>query len=607
MPGIVGLISREPAADCERIVRDMVQSMAHERFYVMGTRSFPELGIYAGWVAHADGQAAQVFQSRNGVVQLILAGECFPDPEDIRCLRLAGHDVGQQVGDWLLPLYEERGDAFFKRLNGLFSGLLLDRRQRRAFLFNDRYGIERLYWVESRNKVFFASEAKALLRVLPETRRFDEISLGQYLRYGCTLNWRTLFRGVQQAQGGSLWRMDAGGLQRGNYFSPSEWEGQSPLPEEEFHEQFSETFRQILPAYFTSSVAPGIALTGGLDTRMIMACLHSKVEPAPVCYTYAGEAGETLDARVAARVAKSCGLRHSLLRIGADFFAQFGELVDRTVYLTDGCFGATGAHEVYLNALARAQSPVRVTGVFGSEVLRGASTFKPMTLSTQLFRSGWAKAAGEASTAETLSRLHPVTFAAFREVPWNIYGSLMACRSQVTFRTPFLDNAVVALAYRTPESLRRTSRSAVQFIEERNPSMASIATDRGLLGKCGGVMRLVRRLAAEVTFKLDYYNNEGMPHALTRFESMFRGANCVVPLLGHHKFLHYRGWFRRELAGYLREAAADAARTQSGIWDAREVVRMAEEHIEGTRNRIFDVATVLTLRAVERQLLQFRN
>src|SRR5206468_813556 len=123
----------------------------------------------------------------------------------------------------------------------------------------------------------------------------------------------------------------------------------------------------------------GISLTGGLDTRMIMACLPDLPKP-PICYTFAGLHGETLDARVAARVASECGLEHRLLRIGPDFLSEYGNYVDRTVYVTDGCAGAVGAHEIYLNAQARRLAPLRLTGNFGSEVLRSMSTFKTVGL-----------------------------------------------------------------------------------------------------------------------------------------------------------------------------------------------------------------------------------
>ena len=66
-------------------------------------------------------------------------------------------------------------------LNGLFSGLLVDRRRNLALLFNDRYGIERIYYHETPAALYFASEAKALLRVLPELRAFDEEASGHLM------------------------------------------------------------------------------------------------------------------------------------------------------------------------------------------------------------------------------------------------------------------------------------------------------------------------------------------------------------------------------------------------------------------------------------------
>ena len=40
----------------------MARSMMHECFYASGTYSVPEMGIYAGWVAHENSfAAAQVF------------------------------------------------------------------------------------------------------------------------------------------------------------------------------------------------------------------------------------------------------------------------------------------------------------------------------------------------------------------------------------------------------------------------------------------------------------------------------------------------------------------------------------------------------------------
>jgi len=119
------------------------------------------------------------------------------------------------------------------------------------------------------------SEAKALLRVLPELRKFDQEGVSQFLTFGCTLEQRTLFRGVQLLPGASVWSFENGKCQKEIYFSPETWESQSVLPAESFAAQFQETFKGVLPRYFESQSRVGVSLTAGLDSRMIMACLET--------------------------------------------------------------------------------------------------------------------------------------------------------------------------------------------------------------------------------------------------------------------------------------------------------------------------------------------
>jgi asparagine synthase (glutamine-hydrolysing) len=604
MPGVAGVISTRPAEHCQRLVESMVAAMKHESFYVSGTYCEPEMAVYAGWVAMDQTFASsQVFFNEQRDIGLILSGECFVDLETLTGLKQKGHKFETGKGDWLVHLYEEEGSEFFEKLNGLFSGLLVDKRRRQAYLFNDRYGMERLYWHETKDAIYFASEAKALLRVLPELRAFDEQGVAQFLAYGCTLEGRTLFQGIHVLPGGSLWSFENANCRRTKYFSEQTWESQQVLPAPSFEARFQETFKKVLPRYFESQARIGISLTGGLDTRMIMACRPETADK-PICYTFSGGTGETLDDHLAHRVARACGLEHRLLRIGPDFFSDFASHVDRTVYITDGCFGVTGAHEIYLNREARQLAPVRLTGNYGSEVLRGVSTFKPVGLSPNLFDPRFASALDASAEPVRNRSKHAITFAAFHEIPVNLFGSLAAGRSQVHFRTPYLDNEIVALAYQAPESLRKLPRTALQVIKDGNPSLSTIPTDRGVGGVASGLPRALNRLFLEAMFKLDYYHNEGMPHWLSRFDFALDRIDSGIRIFGHHKFLHYRKWFRRELASYVTGALNDDSVRQSQFWSPGFLAQMARAHIQGRRNYVREVNAVLTLAAVERLLFR---
>jgi asparagine synthase (glutamine-hydrolysing) len=603
MPGIVGVISQKSAEECASLVGSMLSSVQHEDCCASGTYFLEEMGVYAGWIAHEESFAAgQVFVNEQHDIALIFSGECFPDPETCSDLRQKGHRL-ENSNDWLVHLYEEEGEQAFEKLNGLFSGLLIDNRQRKAFLFNDRYGSERIYWHQTKDATYFASEAKALLRILPELRAFDNEGVAQFLTYGCVLEGQTLFQGIQLLPEASMWSFERGQCHKRRYFSPQTWESQPCFSADEFQSTFQETFTRVLPRYFESQAKIGISLTGGLDTRMIMACRPDSVRDL-ICYTFSGETGETFDDRLAAQVARACGIEHRLLRIGSDFLSDFASHVDRTVYVTDGCLGATGAHEIYFNKQARQLATVRLTGNYGSEVLRGVSTFKPLRLSPALFNPEFNGVLDSATDSLANGSTHPITFAAFREIPWNLFGTLAAGRSQVSFRTPYLDNELVALAYRAPESLRKSSLPAWCLVKANSTLLSGIPTDRRPSADSAQPAAILRRFFSEATFKLDYLNNEGWPRWLSPFDSIFTRVTSSLKIVGLHKYLHYRQWFRRELAEYVKAVISNARTQQAPFWNRSFLKKMATDHVEGRNNYVFEINAVLTLEAVQRLLLR---
>ena len=578
-----------------RLVDEMTASMQHEKFYTSGTYSAPELGVFASRIALPDSFSdAQPIENGQGSIALLLSGECFSDPVSCDQLGASGHEIYGHNAGRLVSLYEASSPHFFANLNGLFSGLLIDRRQRKVFLFNDRYGMERIYYHEGRDGFFFASEAKALLRILPELRAFDKDGLAHYLQYGCTLEWSSLFRGINILPGASLWSFDGEKTEKRRYFSASTWESQQPLHAEPFAVALKQTFTRLLPRYLAPEEEIGISLTGGLDTRMIMAC-RPEIARHLVSYTFAGLATDTLDARLAARVAAAAQVPHHVLRIDHDFFSDFASLADRTVYITDGCLGVCGSHEIYLNRKARELSRIRLTGNFGSEILRSATTFKPINVSAELLHPDLRPALYDNRLRPSKDAMHPVSFAALREIPWHLFGLARAAQSQLTTRTPYLDNDLVALAFRAPGQSRRSSTPALHVIRDSHPELARIPTDSGLV-PASRFSSFLGSLWYRPTFKLDYWRNVGFPKPLSLIENWLGGAP-------QHRYLHYRRWFRTELAGYLRERLSDPHTMRSHLWNRRFLQDIAEGHVSGRNNYLREIDTVLTYSAIEHLLL----
>lgn len=586
MPGIAGIFAATPSPAHESAVRRMVATMEHHGESESGLCVVPEFGVYAGWVAHAGSYAAQQSIARAGVpAWMVFSGECLG--ADATALLAANrHEPARAVS----------------QLNGLFAGLWIDG-DGEAWLFNDRYGSERLYYYQKDGATYFASEAKALLAVLPELRAFDETGVAQFLAFGSTLQGHTLFRGVRLAPGGSLWhwrRNRTLDVQR--YFTPADWEGLEPWSAAEFEARFNATFPAVLPDYLDRHASVGLSLTGGLDTRMIAACLpHSKVPG--VAYTYSPDDHDRLlDLTIARRIASMCAMPHHALRLGPWFLGDFRRHLDRTVYISDGCAGVLGTHELPFSEQARRLAPIRLTGNYGSEVLRSMSTFKRVGPGNELLDPDVARRVDGVVAEQKARNVHPVTHAAFEEVPWHLFGTLAVGRSQLSFRTPYMDNRIVELAYRAPAELRRTPDPALRLIHENNLAMARIPTDRGIAWGANPLVQAARRAYCAVTFKLDYWHKEGLPDALTPLDGMIGGLSHVG-LLGLHKSLAYRLWFRGPLAELASDVMADGRTRRLPFWSPAALDAIVPEHRAGRRSRLRDIHAVLTLESVHRNLI----
>jgi asparagine synthase (glutamine-hydrolysing) len=311
LPGIVGLITNRPRAAAESELLAMVESLRHEPFYTSGTWIDAEQGVYVGWVARRGSFAdAMPLRNESGDVTLVFSGEDFPEPGLIPELRVRGHEVEPHGPSYLVHRYEEEAD-FPKGLNGRFHGLLADRARGTAMLFNDRFGLQRIYYHEAKDTFYFAAEAKAILKVRPELRALDPRGAGEFIVCGCVLENRTLFSGIYVLPPGSSWYFRCGKPEKkAAYFEPREWEEEEPYKPEDYFAHLRDVFVRNLPRYFNGGERVGVSLTGGLDTRIIMAWRKAEPNSLP-CYTYGSMYRDNQDVQLARRVVS--GIKSSLL------------------------------------------------------------------------------------------------------------------------------------------------------------------------------------------------------------------------------------------------------------------------------------------------------
>jgi asparagine synthase (glutamine-hydrolysing) len=604
MPGILGCITRLPREVAEEKRLQMMEVLYHEDFYVGGTWAEESLGVYIGWVARkgsfSDGMP---LRNEQGDIVLAFSGEEFPESGTTQRLKGRGHELDAAGPSYLVHLCEE-DPSFPAGLNGRFHGFLTDRSRRTALLFNDRYGMHRIYYHESKEAFYFASEAKAILGACPELRRMDPQQLGEFIACGCTLEGRSLFEGVHLLPGGSRWAFRNGSLvTKDRYFKPEEWENQDRLEPEPFYRKIREVFSRNLPRFFEGQERVGMSLTGGLDTRMIMAWQEPLPGSLP-CYTFGGMLRDCQDVTVARQVARTCKQPYQVIRTGEEFLRQFHHYAARAVYLSDGCVDVGRAPDLYLNEKAREIAPVRMTGNYGGEILRRVRAFKAEEPSPVLFRPdvlSHVRQAGE--TYAGLLRGHPLSFAVFKQAPWHHYGILALEETQLSMRSPYLDNDFVRTVFRAPESALATSEVSMRLIADGNAALLQIPTDRGLAGTRGRFLSAASHGVLEFLFKAEYAYDMGMPQWMARLDHVLSPLRFDRLFLGRHKANHFRIWYRDPLAEYVREVLLDPRSLSRSYVERKGLEAVVRGHLRGDRNYTTEIHKLLTLELLHRLFL----
>jgi asparagine synthase (glutamine-hydrolysing) len=592
MIALVGMVSSAPSERRREILNAMLGSLIDAECQAR-SYSVPSQGVEIGWIDDArrpTTESTGVHVDHNHAI--VLHGEL-----------IGGGSVQEH-----LDRYADIGLEFVAGLNGRFAGLLLDMPLRQCFLFNDRFGITRMFVHERAEGVFFASAARALLAAFTDTRSFDPDGLAERITCGGTLGARSLFKDIGVLPGGVVWTLQNGRIvHKSSYFKPPEWEQQSPTRADLFAEEIYGTVPVTIRKHAVASAPVGISLTGGLDCRMIMACLDGSPGQFP-CYTFGSMYRDTFDVTAARAVAQSCRQSHTTLVLGAAFLNNFANYMERAVVYSDGYIGMSGAAELYLNQLAREIAPVRLTGNYGSELLRGERAFKASMpepgLATGEFKPLLARACERFAD---ISQVHPVSFTLFHQAPSQGYGRSAIEESQVTVRAPFMDNAFCSLAYRAPGGYSSGTQLSVGLIADQRPGLLDIPTDRGQIGRGALLSRWARRAHRELLFKAEYWANHGMPQAVAATLRHLPGTSPESYLLGRHKFHHFRTWLGDQLASYVRDVLAERNRELSQYVDAQYLSSMMEAHFLRRRNYSTEIDTAMTMALTERMLFQDGN
>ncbi len=242
----------------------------------------------------------QPIHNENGTVHVTYNGEIY----NYRQLRLElqqlGHEFRTQSDtEVIVHGYEQYGESFVSKLNGMFAIALWDSTKNMLILARDRMGIKPLYYLLKSEVLLFASEMKAILQA-PVDRTVDRQSLYTILNLGYIPGDRTLLQGIRKLPPSSYLVYQNKSVRIEHYWTIPSIEASAN--EDQLVEELQIALAESVRDQLVADVPVGCFLSGGLDTSALVAyAAKASREPLKTfCMGFGEETDEFRDARLIA-------------------------------------------------------------------------------------------------------------------------------------------------------------------------------------------------------------------------------------------------------------------------------------------------------------------
>ena len=277
-------------------------------------------------------------------------------------------------------------EATVKRLIGMFTIGVWDRRDRTLSLVRDRLGIKPLYWAKFGKLFLFGSELKALRAYPGWSPSIDGSAVAAYVRHNCVPAPQSIYKGVRKLEPGTILTLVPDGEPRIERF----WDARAvaragladPLrvDDNELTDRLEVLLQDAVRRRMVADVPVGAFLSGGIDSSTVTALMKA-ANCGPVrTYTIGFDLPGFDEAPHSAAVARHLGTDHTELTVTAK---QALDVIPQLPDMYDEPFADSSQIPTHLvSAMTRRHVTVALSGDGGDELFGGYNRY-------QLTKGAW--------------------------------------------------------------------------------------------------------------------------------------------------------------------------------------------------------------------------
>ncbi len=591
MPGLVGFVKDISAEQSQTLLTAMAQALESAPRFRTELHAGDGFGLGRVTLGIVNAEPQPVWNA-DRTLCLFMEGELYNAPEMRHRL---GADAPAGDAALILRLFEKFGDTFAADLNGAFAVAIWDTRARKLTVANDRMGLYPLYYARFNGELLFGSGVRALLADPNLPREVDLVAISEFLRFDHAFNDHTLLTDVHLLPQASLLTFAGGKMDIRPYWTleyPRQYKLQT---EAALIEQLNHYLRQAIKRQAPGDIPAGILLSGGLDSRVILAMLRDgMVDESFHAFTWGIPGAD--DVRFAKELAARAGVRHHYFELKPDWLldmaaegvratdglgniinlhamatlkeeAEFAKIIYKG-FMGDAMFGFALKRQFWGDYPPEVESDVHLQ-VHDSQGVVYYTPAEEAQLYTDAFRQRVGTQvmdeyrAGMQRAGVTQLANQRLYFDLTQRVPRMTINGVEVTRSRTMVRLPFADNDLLDFALTVPPGFQFERHLMQLAFVQAYPKLAQVPfTGTGLpMLACAREVRI--RAWRLIRWHLRKIGLEKLAGAERR------------------PYKDYNNWFRTVLRGWVEETLLSQRALARGYFRADYVRQLVSEHMAG--------------------------
>lgn len=376
MCGIFGIVSKQPIDNINSYTQ-CLNTMTHRGPDASGEWISENKDVFLGHrrlaIIDLSPNGSQPMSDETSDIVIVFNGEIYNYKDLRKELISAGYKFRTESDtEVLINAYKYWGVFCTKKLNGMFSFALLDKRKNHLFLSRDRAGEKPLFYSLYENKFRFSSELKGILKDPSFDASVNRIAVDCYLTIGSVPGDLSIFKHIKKLKPGNSLLLDLNTFSEPliwEYWKPPTLDEESQSSDDELLNELEELLEDSVRLQLLSADVPvGILLSGGIDSSLVTA-MASRISKNVKTFTITFPGHKKFDeSKYAEIVANHFGTDHIKLS-GSEVSIQ--DFIDLSMQFDEPMADSSSIPTYLVSKLIREHCTVALGGDGGDELFGG--------------------------------------------------------------------------------------------------------------------------------------------------------------------------------------------------------------------------------------------